>query len=274
VLTRRVTVCELPDDRRAFDDVWPSLRTHIGENGAHLLVLPEMPFSPWLAVSREFDAHAWADAVRAHDTWLDRLAELAPAASIGSRPVIRNGRRLNEGFVCTPGAGVKPVHHKRYLPDEEGYWEARWYEAGGGPFVPFGAAGLRIGMTICTDQWALGHAMDYGRAGVHLIATPRATGRPTVDKWIAGARAAAVVSGAFAVSSNWAAAANSGGDFGGCGWIIDPDGAVLARTDATRPFVTLEIDFALAEAAKHTYPRYALRSAPDNSLPGSEISRD
>ena len=38
--------------------------------------------------------------------------------------------------------------------------------------------------------------------------------------------------------------------------VIDPDGTVLATTSASTPFVTLDVDLAYAEAAKHSYPRY------------------
>jgi N-carbamoylputrescine amidase len=69
--------------------------------------------------------------------------------------------------------------------------------------------------------------------------------------WLAGGRTAAVVAGAYAVSSNH-------GDerFGGQGWIVDPDGRVLAITSAEEPFVTVDVDLDGAEAAKRTYPRY------------------
>jgi len=41
------------------------------------------------------------------------------------------------------------------------------------------------------------------------------------------------------------------------GWIIGPDGQLLARTSGQAPFITLEIDLAAAAAARRTYPRYA-----------------
>ena len=216
-----------------------------------------MPFAPWLAVSPDFSPRAWDAAVESHLQWLTRLRELAPASVICSRPVSRSGRRFNEGFVWSAAAGALPVHDKRYLPDEAGFWEARWYEAGDGSFDAFDAAGVRAGLMICTDMWAIHHAIDYGKAGVQIVATPRATGRPTVEKWLTGGRAVAIVSGAFSVSSNWVAAGD-GGDFGGGGWIIDPDGVPLARTNAEQPFQTLSLDLAAADAAKRTYPRYAL----------------
>lgn len=254
--TLRVTICELPDDRAAFDDAWVSLVEHARLERSELVVLPEMPFAPWLASSPHFDSAAWDAAVRSHEAWLCRLRELAPAAVVSSQPVTRGSRRLNEGFAVEAGI-VRSVHDKRFLPDEEGYWEARWYEPGDDSFEVISVAGATVGMLICTELWSLGHAQRYGKLGAQLIVTPRATGRPTVEKWLTGGRAAALVSGAWSVSSNWTAA-EGGGDFGGVGWLIDPDGEVLARTSPASPFVTMAIDLSLADAAKATYPRYAL----------------
>lgn len=255
----RVTVCELPDDRAGFDAAWALLVEHVRRKRSELVVLPEMPFAQWLAASPEFDQRAWDAAVRSHEVWLGRLEELAPAAVVSSRPVTRNGRRLNEGFVhdAAEPRTARRVHDKRFLPDEEGYWEARWYEPGEDSFDVTSVAAASVGMLICTEMWSLGHAQRYGKQGAQLIVTPRATGRRTVEKWVTGGRAAALVSGAFSVSSNWTAV-EGGGDFGGVGWVIDPDGEMLARTSPTSPWVTETIDLSLANAAKSTYPRYAL----------------
>ena len=255
--TVRVTVCELSDDRARFAGDWRGLVEHARASRSQLVLLPEMPFAPWLAVSPEFDLPAWDAAVAAHDRWMPRLEELGPAAVIGSRPVTRDGVRLNEGFAWDATSGYRAIHDKRFLPDEEGYWEAKWYAPGDGRFDIAAIAGTRVGLLICTELWSLGHAQQYGCAGAELIATPRATGKPTVEKWLVGGKAAAIVSGAFSVSSNWTAEA-SGGDFGGAGWIIDPDGRELARTSRAQPYQTMEIDLDLAVQAKRTYPRYAI----------------
>ncbi|HKT21069.1 MAG TPA: hypothetical protein VJR06_00395, partial [Nitrososphaerales archaeon] len=73
----------------------------------------------------------------------------------------------------------------------------------------------------------------------------------------AGGRVASVISGADCASSN---RTGERGDarFGGLGWVVDPDGKVLATTSKEKPFVTVEIDRAVAERAKKTYPRDSL----------------
>lgn len=253
----RATVCELPEDRAVFAAAWAALAEHVRARGSDLVVLPEMPFSPWFAVSPDFDPATWDAAVRDHETWLTQLPELGAATVVSSRPVTRGTRRLSEGFVWSQASGYRAVHDKRYLPDEIGYWEARWFEPGDGRFEVADAGVGRIGMLICTEQWSLGHAQRYGKDGAQVIVTPRVTGKPTVEKWLTGGRAAAIVAGAFGLSSN-RTAGEGGGDFGGVGWIVSPDGDVLATTSREDPFATVDIDLAEADAAKATYPRYAL----------------
>lgn len=257
VKTLRVTVCELHDDRDRFLDDWRLLVAHVRDEGSELVVLPEMPFASWLAVSSVFVQADWDRAERAHADWLGKLNQLAPAAVLSSRPSTRTGTRVNEGFAWSPGSGYRAIHDKHFLPNEAGYWEANWYGRGSGEFHVSTVMGARVGMLICTEMWSLGHAEAYGRAGAQILATPRATGRPTVDKWLTGGRAAAIVAGAFSLSSNWTAGA-SGGDFGGQGWIIGPDGDVIGTTNHRELFLTRSIDLAEADAARRTYPRYAL----------------
>ena len=87
-------------------------------------------------MSPRFDPPVWDAAVADHDGWMPRLEELGAAAVIGSRPVTRDGVRLNEGFGLDARAGYRAIHDKRFLPDEEGYWEAKWYAPGDGRFRP------------------------------------------------------------------------------------------------------------------------------------------
>src|SRR3712207_1883651 len=115
----------------------------------------------------------------------------------------------------------------------------------------FRSRGARVGFLICTEMWFGERARAYGDQKAHLLAIPRCTPRESLDRWLAGGRTAAIVAGAYAISSN-----HADERFGGRGWIVDPDGDVLAVTSAAKPFVTVEIDLAAADAAKRTYPRY------------------
>ena len=48
--------------------------------------------------------------------------------------------------------------------------------------------------------------------------------------------------------------ADTPGACGGAGWIISPNGELLARTTSASPFVTIEIDLAASTAARDWYP--------------------
>ena len=255
----KVTVCELPNEPANLENAWNLLVQHVQNNNSELVLLPEMPFYRWLAHTREVDPDQWDLAVKAHEDWLTRLADLSPATVISTRPVTQNGKRQNAGYIWAPGRDAQTVHTKYYLPDEAEFWEASWYERGDGDFSLADTSKGKIGFLICTELWFNQHARDYGKQGMQLLVCPRATPRRTAPKWIAGGQAAAVVSGAFCLSSNLGGTTPEGGDYAGIGWGIEPgEGQVLGLTSPEQPFLTVDIDLAEADKAKITYPRYVL----------------
>jgi N-carbamoylputrescine amidase len=255
----KVTVCELPNEPATLEEAWLKICTHVRERNSELVLLPEMPFYRWLASSSNENAEDWAAAVQAHQEWIKRLEELAPATVISTRPTLNEDIRQNVGFVWDQMDGVRDVHPKYYLPDEPGFWEATWYSRGNREFTGFQTANGKIGFQICTEIWFAQHAREYSKQGVQLIVCPRATPHSTVKKWIAGGQVAAVISGAFCLSSNLSWKSTDGSDYSGVGWIIGPEeGQILGLTSSEQPFLTLDIDLAEADRAKHTYPRYVL----------------
>jgi N-carbamoylputrescine amidase len=252
----KVTVCELGNDPASFAKDWERLAAHVKVEQSDLVLLPEMPFSPWFAWSPKYDPTVWKNSVNAHREAIPLLEQLAPAIVCGSQPIDKTNRRHNEAFIWEQRSGFQSAHTKYYLPNEEGYWEASWYERGDGNFEPIRAGDALLGFLICTDLWFFQHSRSYGKKGVHLIASPRATPRSTLDKWLAGGQSAAVVSGAFVFSSNKVNQEGEKADLGGQGWIVGPNGKVLGLTSQEQPFLTLDLDLTKAEKAKETYPRY------------------
>jgi N-carbamoylputrescine amidase len=246
----RVTVCELRTSAGALEQDWDGLVAHVAEQGSELVVLPEMGFAPWFAAERPGSHEAWASSVSAHAAWSERLPELE-AAVVGTRPVDRPTGRRNEAYLSRPDVPLLSLHDKSYLPDETGFWEASWYDRGDGGHRVVEFDGLRLGVLVCTEMWFLEHGRAYGRAGAHVVVTPRVTPAYSLDKWLAGGRTCAVVSGAWSLSSNSAEP-----EHGGMGWAIDPEGVVVAQTSRQAPWVTVEIDLVMVDAAKAEYPRY------------------
>ncbi len=249
----KATISEIDACRLERD--WDALEKHIAAEQSDLVLLPEMCFAPWFCATPERDDTVWSAAVSAHEGWLERLPELGAAAIVGTAPRDEDGKRFNVAYLWTAEQGLRWVHRKTYLPNDEGYWEANWYDRAPIDFQPVDLNGRSIGLMICTEIWFMQHARDFGKRGVHLLLNPRSTPAHTNDKWLAGGRTAAVVAGAFCLSSNHVGRVDKL-NLGGAGWICDPDGVVLATTSQANPFVTLDLDLAQAELAKAAYPRY------------------
>ncbi|MFI5404502.1 MAG: carbon-nitrogen hydrolase family protein, partial [Candidatus Gagatemarchaeaceae archaeon] len=176
------------DEPKKFRRDWAALVEHVGRQSSELVLLPEMPFHYWFAAEKKYDEKIWEETVTDHEKWMKRLSELGVPVVLGSRAVNIRGKRLNQGFVWTPHGGAKGVHLKSYLPDEGGFYEASWYHRGDRSFKPFRAGRVRAGFMICSDLWSMASARVYGKKRVELIAVPRATPKPTTEKWLAGGR--------------------------------------------------------------------------------------
>lgn len=245
----KVTVCELPDDRKAFAAAWEALITYVKEQQSDLVLLPELPFTAWFARTPQFDAEVWQRAQEEHDLMMSSLSALAPAIVLGTHLVIEEGRHLNRGFVWTPAEGYKGVHDKYYLPNEEDFYERCWFDRNQRDFTLARVEELAIGFLICTEVMFNEWARYYGRQGANIIAVPRAS--LDHERWLLATRMAAVVSGAFVISSNRV----DEKFFAGRGLIIAPNGEVLASTSRQTPFATVAIDLQESAQAKQTYPR-------------------
>jgi N-carbamoylputrescine amidase len=252
----KLTVCEFSDDPSALSQDWKAMAPYVYNQRSDLVLLPEMPACPWFGAEAHFDEKRWQYALQDHDQLVRELNSLAPAAVLATRPLEQNQKRLNEAFVWTEMLGYQPVHHKTYFPDEPGFFEAKWFHPTPHDFTPFDLGNIKIGFLICTELIFNEWARHYGRQGVHIIAVPRATEKASVERWLLALRMAAIVSGAFVISSNHVGLGPSGVNFGGAGAIISPEGEVLGVTSFAEPFITIAVNLQEAEAAKKNYPRY------------------
>jgi N-carbamoylputrescine amidase len=247
----RVTVCELPQEPVALAEAWTGLCQHTSRHRSELVLLPEFAMVDPVWEAELFDQARWAAALVQSDTWLRRLPELGAANVVGTWPANIDGRPFNQGYLWSAAGGLKPLRSKFFLPDEPGGREARWFDRGDPDFPAFQAGGLTFGLNICTELWALETYADYADRGVQVILSPRATAAATTAKWLSVGVVAAVRSGAFSLSSN---RVDPTGACGGVGWIISPDGGILASTTSEMPFATVNIDLADSAAARDGYP--------------------
>jgi len=252
----KVGVCEMTPELDPGSPEWDALRRVLDAEHPELFVLNEMPFGEWVAAAPQFDADAWKRACEAHEEGVRRLDELGCPTVVGSRARELDGRRVNEAFVWTTSGGAVGVHTKQFFPDEEGYYEARWFQGGERHFRVVPAADVQVGFLLCTEVMFNEHARYYGRSGAQLILAPRAVGRASLPRWLVAMKMAAIVSGCYVLTSNRGGADSKGQLFGGCGWVVDPGGELVAQTSEVTPVVFHEVDTDFVTRAQKEYPCY------------------
>jgi N-carbamoylputrescine amidase len=225
---------------------------HTKAHASELVLLPEFAMVEPIWESKHFDAARWSAVLALSESQLRRLPELGAEYAVGTRPAHADGRRLNQGYLWSVAGGLQPLRSKYFLPNEPGSWEATWFQGGDPTFPAFRPGLVSFGLNICTELWALETYAGYAALGVEVLLSPRATSSVTATKWLAGGVVAAVRAGAFSLSSN---RVDPTGSCGGAGWIIDPDGEILATTSAAEPFATRDLDLTKAMKAKDSYPR-------------------
>jgi predicted amidohydrolase len=243
----KITACQLHNGRETFAADWDGLVRHVKAQRSDLVLLPEMPFFPWFAGPREFDASVWRAAVAAHDMWEKRLSELRPAVVFATRPIDFGALRYNAGFFWNADEGLaETIHVKSCLSHQEGSWETSWYGKAVPDFESATVAGVSVGMLIGLELFVPEKARLYGEDGVQVVVVPRVDRSvapqdlaTSNEEWLTGGRSAALASGAFCVSSTRGSFDNSAG---GTGWILAPEGRTLALTSSDEPFVTAEVD--------------------------------
>lgn len=245
----RIGFVEWPEGLTADDARWGAIEAALAEARPDLLVTNELPFGAWIADTPVFSEGAAEASIAAHEAGIDRLAGLGVPAIITSRPVQHGDRLANEAVVIERGE-VRPLHRKQAFPDEPGWFEARWYAADGSGFEVAEILGINIGVLLCTEAMFNERARAYGRSGAALIVIPRASGT-SIDPWKTAGAMAALVSGAYVVSSN-----RVGGIFGGHGFAYAPGGTLIAETDPAHPLLAIELDTDTADAAHRDYPCY------------------
>jgi N-carbamoylputrescine amidase len=250
----RVGFVQWPDGLIPDTPVWSAVAADVAKCAPEVLITNEMPFGPWLAASRSFDSERAKESVRIHEDGLAALQALNVPIVISSRPVVAGGRLANETFVLERGC-FRFLHQKHFFPAEEGWFESEWFRTAKPGFEVMQIDGLRIGALLCTELMFNERARAYGRAGAHLIAVPRATGR-SLAQWKTAGAMAAVVSGCYVVSSNRFGSISGGPAFGGGGYAFAPDGSLLSESNEDRSIVVIDLDKLLAEEQKSRYPVY------------------
>lgn len=221
--------------------------------GAELVVLPECALGGYLRA----DGTA-AEGIDAYGPEIARLCAAAGPTVVCLGFTERSEGRVHSSAVCLSGAGVHGLHRKVHLPPTEvGVF------AGGDSFTAFDTPVGRIGMLICYDKLfpeaARTLALDGAEIIVALSAWPVSRVSPALRVSAdAQTRQFDLIDEARAVENQvvWVSSNLTGkiGDlrFPGHAKIVDPSGAVLARTGSRPSLAVAEVAVADAIAAART----------------------
>lgn len=138
--------------------------------GARLLLLPELALSGYppedLLFHRGFRHRV--------DAALERLRQgIRGIDVVVGYPEYDGEAIYNSAAVLADGV-VKARHRKRVLPNYQVFDEKRYFEVGTEPTC-FEVDGIRVGLLICEDAWAVHPARELREAGAQLIAVVNAS---------------------------------------------------------------------------------------------------
>jgi predicted amidohydrolase len=231
----KVTVCEMHDQGESLLRDWDSLVLHVQREATDLVLLPETAFCRSFVEVPAFDPEVWEEAIVVHERWRARLPELAPALVMGTCPVQLGQQRLDRGFVWSQSEGIRWVGGKRTLRAQEGAWENQWYHPAPPDTAPIEVPHAFVGMLIGSELWSAGWPFESRESSVDLLVTPRIASPPGDLAWIIAGSKAAKRARAYGLSSS--RACNGDSSHVG-GWVVDPDGRILALTSERHPVVS------------------------------------
>lgn len=253
----KVTVCELSNNAIQFEKDWEQLVAHCKMNKSELVLLPEMPFYPWIAYQSTIDHSQKIEAVKAHERWLKKIEELEDSIVAYTKPWIEGDRFYNSAYIWTKESGHQKVHTKYFFPEEEGFYEETWFDREPMNFELIEVNGLKIGFLLCTEIWFTQFTRTYALAGIDFLLVPRATGKSSIAQWVRCGQTSSVIGGCYCLSSNRSGIGEDNFHWGGSGWICQPmDGELLGTTNSKTPFITLDLDLTKTKLAKKEYPIY------------------
>jgi len=246
----KICTAEFPDEQNLYAKAIEGIAQHVSETNPDLLVLPEMPFTPWIFHVDTYSEEKWQHTVENQVQWLKQLSTAVPTPIITSRPITKVGKNLNEAIYMDHNRDINPLRSKQYLPNDFPALERVWFHEGEPSDSVFDIQGHKIGVQLCSEIMYPETPRKLAENDVEIIVQSRATGDH--PRWRAASVLATSTAGAFVVGANRRSSERDW--FTGGSWVYSPEGELLAETSAAVPFVTVELDLSRATNAKADYP--------------------
>ena len=252
---RRLTVAALQmamtEDVEANVATAERLVVRAAEQGAHLVVLPELFERPYWCKDQDPAFFALARPLPDHPT-VERFAAVAARAGVVLPVTVyeRDGQATFNTLVMIDADGrVLGRYRKSHIPDGPGYQEKFYFNPGADGFVVWPTRFGRVGAAVCWDQWFPEVARSLVLDGAEVLIYPSAIGSeppdPALDSsghWqrvMCGHAAANLVPVVAANRYGTEPGATCEVTFYGSSFIADPTGAVLHRAPRDAEAVVL-----------------------------------
>jgi len=233
--------------------------------GARVVCLQELFRSPYPCQTEDASRFSLAEPVPGPST--EALAKVAAArgvavvASLFERRT--EGLYHNTAVVIDADGSLLGRYRKMHVPDDPLYHEKFYFTPGDLGFRSFAAAGARLGVLVCWDQWFPEAARLTALAGAQILFYPTAIGwqfdegaevdAAQHDAWETVQRAHAIANGVFVAAVN-RVGEEGGIRFWGQSFVADPFGRVLARASTDDETLLVECDLGLIEKVRRDWP--------------------
>lgn len=155
------------------------------EQGAQIILLPELFERPYFCQERQYDYYQHAQSVT-DNTAILHFKELAKELQV-VLPISfyeKDGNVLYNSIAVIDADGeVLGVYRKTHIPDDHYYQEKFYFTPGNTGFKVWDTRYAKIGIGICWDQWFPETARCLALNGAELLFYPTAIGsEPILDK--------------------------------------------------------------------------------------------
>ena len=254
-------------------EVLKSRISEAAENGAELIILPELHDSIYFCQTEDVQNFKYADVIPGPSTeFYSRIAKEKKVVLVTSLFEKRApGLYHNTAVVFEKDGSIAGKYRKMHIPDDPAYYEKFYFTPGDLGFKPINTSVGKLGVLVCWDQWYPEAARMMALKGAEILIYPTAIGWESTDSdeekqrqlnaWKTIQRSHAVANGIHVVSVNRfghekdPSGQTNGISFWGNSFAAGPQGEILTEADEIKQeTLFVEIDLEKSEKVRCWWP--------------------
>ena len=249
------------------------------EQRARLICLPELFSSIYFCQQEDPRFFELAEPIPGYTT--DYFSQLSKTVdSVIIVPLFEKStsdKHFNSLVVINPDGSIAGMYRKMHIPDDPQFQEKYYFTPGDTGFHAIQTAVGKIGPLICWDQWFPETARLCALDGAGVLIYPTAIGwlpgekdgegKNYLDSWKTVQRGHAIANGIYTAAVNRVGieprqAGDSGIEFWGHSFIVDPGGHIIAEASGDEEEIIYgKIEPQLISETRQTWPFFRDRRA-------------